>query len=170
MSTGITSKTKTLGLTAPEKLNETHDFSQFNCGESSINEYARQAHKQAKSRNAVIYVTCENGTNLVKGFYTLSNGSVARNEPPKSMQRFSMSEIPVTILGRLGVDKGYQGQGVGLDLLKDAIERSIKASELIASRAVLVHALDQGLADFYKKHAGFQESTVSPLTLFMSLP
>lgn len=85
------------------------------------------------------------------------------------MQRFSMSEIPVTILGRLGVDKGYQGKGIGLDLLQDALERSISAAEIIGSRAVLGHALDQRLADFYKKHAGFQESTASPLTLFLAL-
>lgn len=169
MSTESTETTEALGLSAPEKLNEVHDFSQFDCDENSINKFAKEAHKQARNRNSVIYVVCEEGTNFVKGFYSLSNGSVARNEPPKNMQRFSMREIPVTILGRLGVDKDYQGKGVGLDLLKDALERSIIASEIIGSRAVLVHALDQRLADFYKKHAGFQESTVSPLTLFLAL-
>lgn len=169
MSNKITEKTKTLGLTAPEKLTEKHDFSQFDCNEPSINEFAVKAQKQSKYRNSVIYVVCESGTKFVKGYYTLANGSVIRSEPPKSMQRFSMSEIPVTILGRLGVDKDYQGKGVGLDLLQDALERSINAAEIIGSRAVLVHALDQRLADFYKKHAGFRESTVSPLTLFLAL-
>jgi GNAT superfamily N-acetyltransferase len=85
------------------------------------------------------------------------------------MQRFSMNEIPVTILGRLGVDKSYQGKGVGLDLLQDALQRAINAAEIIGSRAVLVHALNQKLADFYKKHAGFKESPITPLTLFMAL-
>jgi GNAT superfamily N-acetyltransferase len=160
---------ETLGLTAPVKLNEHHDLSPFDCGEPSVNDFAQKAHKQAKTRNAVIYVVCETGTNVVKGFYTLSNGSVARNEPPKSMQRFSMNEIPVTILGRLGVDKSYQGKGVGLDLLQDALQRAINAAEIIGSRAVLVHALNQKLADFYKKHAGFKESPITPLTLFMAL-
>lgn len=169
MSEKTAGKTQTLGLSAPEKLNENHDFSQFDCEEFSINEFAKKAHKQAKSRNAVIYVVCEKGTHIVKGYYTLSNGSVARNEPPKSMQRFSMNEIPVTILGRLGIDKDYQGKGIGLDLLQDAIERSIGAAEIIGSRAILVHALNQRLADFYKKYAGFQESTISPLTLFLAL-
>lgn len=169
MSDNAIAKTQTLGLSAPEKLNENHDFSQFDCKESSVNDFAKKAQKQAQSRNAVIYVVCEKGTNLVKGYYTLSNGSVARNEPPKNMQRFSMSEIPVTILGRLGVDKDYQGKGIGLDLLQDALQRSIVAAEVIGSRAILIHALDQRLADFYKKHAGFKESTVSPLTLFLAL-
>ena len=169
MSNETNATPETLGLTAPVKLNEHHDLSQFDCGEPSVNDFAQKAHKQAKTRNAVIYVVCETGTNVVKGFYTLSNGSVARNEPPKSMQRFSMSEIPVTILGRLGVDKSYQGKGVGLDLLQDALQRAIIAAEIIGSRAVLVHALNQKLADFYKKHAGFKESPITPLTLFMAL-
>jgi GNAT superfamily N-acetyltransferase len=169
MSSKTATKTETLGLTAPEKLNDDHDLSQFECGEPTINDYARKAHKQAASRNAVIYVVCEKGSNIVKGFYTLSNGSVFRNEAPKNMQRFSQSEIPVTIMGRLGVDKEYQGQGIGLDLLKDALERSIVAAETVGSRAVLVHALNLSLADFYKKYAGFKESEVSPLTLFMAL-
>ena len=169
MSNEPNATTETLGLNAPIKLNEHHDLSQFDCGEPSVNDFAQKAHKQAKTRNAVIYVVCETGTNVVKGFYTLSNGSVARNEPPKSMQRFSMNEIPVTILGRLGVDKSYQGKGVGLDLLQDALQRAINAAEIIGSRAVLVHALNQKLADFYKKHAGFKESPITPLTLFMAL-
>lgn len=162
-------KTETLGLSAPVKLTEAHDFSRFDCGEPSINDFAKKALKQARARNSVVYVTCQEDTNDVKGFYTLSNGSVMRSETPKNMQRFSMNEIPVTILGRLGVDKDYQGQGVGLDLLQDALERSIMAAEIIGSRAVLVHALDQRLADFYRKYAGFRESPISPLTLFLAL-
>jgi GNAT superfamily N-acetyltransferase len=169
VSNEINATPETLGLNAPVKLNEHHDMSMFDCGEPSVNDFAHKAHKQAKSRNAVIYVVCEAGTNVVKGFYTLSNGSVARNESPKNMQRFSMSEIPVTILGRLGVDKSYQGKGIGLDLLQDALQRAIIAAEIIGSRAVLVHALNQSLADFYKKHAGFKESPITPLTLFMAL-
>jgi GNAT superfamily N-acetyltransferase len=162
-------KTETLALSAPEKLSPRHDFSHFDCGEESINRFATQAHKQAKFRNSVVYVVCEAGTDTVRGFYTLSNGSVIRNEAPRNMQRFSTNEIPVTLLGRLGVDQCCQGRGLGLDLLQDALERAIAAAGVVGSRAVLVHALDERMAEFYKKHAGFKESTVSPLTLFLAL-
>lgn len=169
MSTKPSEQGETLGLSAPERLHERHDLSQFDCNEISINEYLRNAQKQAKHKNAVVYVVCEAGTDVVKGFYTLSSGSVIRNEAPSNMARFSPKEIPVTILGRLGVDAAYQGKGVGLDLLQDAVERAIAASEVVGSRAVLVHALTQELATFYKKHAGFQESSITPLTLFLAL-
>ena len=169
MSTKPPEQGEALGLSAPERLGEHHDLSQFDCNEPSINDYVQKAHKQAAYKNAVIYVVCEAGTNVVMGFYTLSSGSVIRNEAPKNMARFSLNEIPVTILGRLGVDVRYQGKGVGLDLLQDALERAIAASEIIGSRAVLIHALTPELAAYYKKHAGFKESPITPLTLFLSL-
>lgn len=169
MSSEITSKTETLGLSAPEKMNHDHDFSQFDCGEESINEFVKKIRKQAEYHNCVVYVVCDIGTKIVRGFYTLSNGSVNRDEAPKNMTRFSTKDIPVTLLGRLGVDKRFQGRGVGADLLQDAVERAITASQVVASRALLVHALDASVAAFYKQQAGFRESPISPVTLFLSL-
>jgi GNAT superfamily N-acetyltransferase len=162
-------KAKSLGLSAPEKLNETHDFSAFECGEVSIDAYVKRAHKAQSAKDAIVYVTCRKGSSQVLGFYTLTNGSVMRDIAPKKLQRNAPNQCPVTILGRLGVDRTIQGHGVASALLQDAIERSIAVSEAVGSRAILVHALDQRLADFYKKHAGFSESSVSPLTLMLSL-
>jgi len=169
MSQGTTSKTKNLELSAPEKLNDTHDFSAFECGEASIDAYAKRAHKAHAAKDAIVYVTCRKDTTEVMGFFTLTNGATMRDEVPKKLQRNSPNPYPVTILGRLGVDKTIQGRGVAKALLQDAIERSIAASETVGSRALLVHALDQDLANFYKKYAGFIESSISPLTLMLSL-
>lgn len=163
------SKTQNLELSAPEKLNDTHDFSEFECGETSIDAYVKRAHKAQAAKDAVVYVVCLKGTMKVVGFYTLTSGSVMRDEAPKKMQRNAPKQCPVTILGRLGVDQTAQGQGLAIALLQDAIERSLQAAETVASHAILVHALDQRLANFYKKYAGFVESTVSPLTLMVSL-
>ena len=163
------SKTQNLELTAPEKLTDNHDFSGFDCGEMSINEYGKRAHKAQLAKDAVVYVACLKGTSTVVAFYTLTNGSVMRSEAPKAMQRNAPSQYPVTILGRLGVDKSIQGRGIAKALLQDAIERTLRAAEVIGSRAMLVHALDERLATFYQKNAGFVPSSVSPLTLMLSL-
>lgn len=169
MSTNATSTTQPLGLSAPEKLTSEHDLSQFDCKESSINEYVVTAYKQVSLKNAVVYVVCQTGTKIVKGFYTLSSGSVLRSEAISKMQRNSPERISVTLLGRFGVDKQYQSNGVGKDLLKDAIERCIFSAQTVASRGVLVHALDARLAMFYSKNAGFKPSPISDLTLFLAL-
>ena len=81
------SKTQNLELTAPEKLTDNHDFSGFDCGEMSINEYGKRAHKAQLAKDAVVYVACLKGTSTVVAFYTLTNGSVMRSEAPKAMQR-----------------------------------------------------------------------------------
>lgn len=160
-----------MALSAPVKLTEQHDVSEFESGEPSIDEYVRKRALAAQiQKHAVVYVACFHGTNKVAAFYTLSNGSVARADMvPKKLQRNSPDIHPVTILGRMGVTREAQGQGFALDMLQDALTRAIIASETVASAAVLVHPLTERLAAFYEK-AGFQRSPdLSPLTMMVSL-
>ena len=52
----------------------------------------------------------------------------------------------------LGVDKSKQGQGLGQDLLSDAMRRALQASKIIGARALLAHALDAQTSNFYLQH------------------
>ncbi|MNF83594.1 hypothetical protein D3C84_659190 [compost metagenome] len=165
-------KTEPMELSAPEKLNDFHDVTKFDCGESSINDYlSKDARKAQQRKHAVVYVCCMAGTNVVAAFYTLSNGSVARqNVVPRSHQRNSPALHPVTILGRMGVTLEAQGNGYAIDLLQDAIGRCIAAASAVGSSAVVVHPLTDKLADFYAKHADFKPCPdLSPLTMMLSL-
>ncbi|MFZ3182826.1 MAG: hypothetical protein WA173_01615 [Pseudomonas sp.] len=172
MPTEIDVQTEPVELSKPEKLNKFHDFTQFDCGEPSINDYLHKTARKAQDNKlAVVYVTCFAGTNRVAGYYTLSNGSVVREYVvPRSHQRNSPNAHPVTILGRMGMSGAAQGYGFSIDLLQDAIRRCMIASESVGTSAVLVHPLDDKLADFYAKHAGFQRCPeLSPLTMMLSL-
>ncbi|MDI3357101.1 hypothetical protein MO767_22510 [Pseudomonas sp. UYIF39] len=172
MPTEIDVQTRPVELSKPEKLTKFHDFTEFDCGESSINDYLHKDARKAQDRKqAVVYVSCFAGTNRVAGYYTLSNGSIARQHvTPKSYQRNSPSAHPATILGRMGVTMIAQGHGFAVDLLKNAISRCMIASDSVGTSAVLVHPLDDKLAEFYAKHAGFQRCPdLSPLTMMLSL-
>ncbi len=161
-----------VALSSPERLNNTHDLSTFDCGEFSINEYLHDKARQAQDKkHAVVYVSCFSGTNKVAAYYTLSGGSVDRSHVvPKKHQRNSPNNHPVTILGRMGITLEAQGQGYATDLLQDAIARSISASQVIASSAVIVHPLTEELAGFYARKAGFQPCPdLSPLTMMLPL-
>jgi len=72
------------------------------------------------------------------------------------------------IIGRLAIDKEYQGQGLGRALLQDALLRVTKASELVGARAVLVHAVDQQAVPFYARY-GFKTFPHGNQTLFLPI-
>lgn len=106
--------------------------------------------------------------NQVIGYYALAAGSVDNKEAPGNIKRNMPNPIPILVLGRLAIDKKYQGMRLGSQLLKDALLRAIAVSEHVAFKAVLVHALSEEAKQFYE-HYGFKESPIHPLTLFLSL-
>ena len=76
--------------------------------------------------------------------------------------------IPMTVMGRLGVDQAWQGQRLGALLLRDAIYRTAQAASIIGIRGMLVHALSADAKRFYERW-GFCEALGHPMTLEVSL-
>jgi GNAT superfamily N-acetyltransferase len=70
--------------------------------------------------------------------------------------------IPVVLLARLAVDRSVQGRGLGAFLLADAMRRTVTAAEEFGIRALLVHALNEDAASFYRRH-GLVPSPTDPL-------
>jgi predicted N-acetyltransferase YhbS len=74
--------------------------------------------------------------------------------------------IPVTLLGQLGVDRRYQGQGIAASLVKDALIRSLTVSGAVGVAAVYVDALTRDLIPFYER-LGFDSISASEPTAMM---
>lgn len=74
--------------------------------------------------------------------------------------------IGVVLLARLAVDRSEHGAGLGKALLVDALTRALTAAEAIGARAILVHAIDEEAAAFYKKF-GFEPSPLDPKQLML---
>ena len=104
----------------------------------------------------------------VAGYYSLAAGSVARETTPGRVRRNAPDPVPVVVLGRLAIDKDYQGEGLGRALLRDAILRILQAADIIGVRAILVHALFEQARRFYEE-CGFTASPINPLTLMITL-
>ena len=96
--------------------------------------------------------------NRVAGYSSLTVGQIDTREVPdrirKGMGRYP---IPVVLLGRLAVDSGYQGRGIGAGLLRDAIRRALTISEQAGVRAMMTHPIDENASRFYREF-GFVES------------
>jgi predicted N-acetyltransferase YhbS len=74
----------------------------------------------------------------------------------------------VVLLGRLAVGESHQGKGLGSILLADALRRIGKASQVMAVYAVVVDALNDQAADFYRQF-GFIPLPSQPLKLFLPM-
>lgn len=153
-------------IQAPEPLDTAHDVRSFACGVPSLDSYlltrAMGDQRAEKSRTYVATVS-----ERVVGYYTLAAGSVDPGEAPQRLARGQGRQpIPIVLLGRLAVDKDYQGRGLGEALLVEALGRSAAAADAIGARAVLVHAVDSHARAFYLKY-GFEPSPTDPLHLMM---
>lgn len=156
-----------MGVVAcPSALQESHQFHEFDCGRNTLNEWLiKRAIKNQDSGASRTFVICSQ--KKVIGYYTLASGSVERLNTPKVISRNMPESIPVTVLGRLAIDKQFQKQRLGSALLKDAIQRTALIAKDIGIRALLVHALDDQAKAFYLQY-GFIESPIDCLTLFLS--
>jgi GNAT superfamily N-acetyltransferase len=155
-------------IAAPELLAQGHDVTAFDCGYAVLNDWLKiRALPNQSSGASRTYVVTEN--RRVVGYYALAVGGVVAADAPGKVRRNMPDPIPVMILGRLAIGLSWQGKGLGLDLLRDAILRTQKAAAIAGIRAMLVHAIDTEAARFYER-AGFLSSPVRPLTYMMPLP
>jgi len=152
----------------PEKLQPKHDVSKFDCGAPGLNDWLRRrALQNQQSGASSTYVVLDKIR--VVGYYSLGAGSVARETATGRVRRNAPDPVPVVVLGRLAVDRDFQGEGLGRVLLRDAILRTLQASDIIGVRAILVHALSEQAKRFYED-CGFAPSPINPLTLMITVP
>lgn len=150
----------------PEPLGPDHVLEGFDCGRASLNVWlTRHARQAAAAGSARTYVVVDSEQGRVVGYDALTAAGVEREAATarvlKGMPRYP---IPVVLLARLAVDVSVSGRGVGAWLLRDAMVRTLAASETIGVRAMLVHAIDDEARAFYLRH-GLEPSHTNPLHL-----
>lgn len=154
-------------MTPPEPLNATHDTAQFACGEASLDAWLKQrALKSARDGASKTYVVAEAG--IVVAYYALAVGAVTHAISAGKVKRNMPDPIPVMIIGRLAVDARYRGRGIARALVRDALIRTLNVAEIAGVRAMLVHALSDDAAQFWRT-VGFEPSPVDDRTLMVVL-
>jgi predicted GNAT family N-acyltransferase len=145
-----------------ESLKSKHNREDFECGQKVLDDYLKkQANQDIKKKLSACFVMTEKDKSVekVKGYYTLSNTSIARILIPEKFQKKfpkSYKTIPATLLGRLARDKSVIGQGKGEKLLMDALYRSYLASKEMGSFAVVVDPINEKTEKFYEDY-GFKK-------------
>lgn len=138
---------------SPAHITTKHDLEDFRSGEETLDNWLRErAIANMELSASRTYVICPSGSRKVIGYYAVCMGQILNQEVIGSMRRNMPRQIPTVMLGRLAVDQKWQGKGLGGALLRDAVERSNRASKEVSARLMIVHAISLEAETFYLHH------------------
>ena len=150
------------------RLTADHDPRGFDCGNEQMNRWlVDHALASQKADLARTYLLLRNGT--VVGYVSLTTGSIRREAAPKRYARGTPRHpIPTILIARLAIDQRHQGQRLGSRLLAEALRLAVAASDAAAARLVVVDAIDEQAARFYRRW-GFIDAPENPNRLFRKI-
>jgi GNAT superfamily N-acetyltransferase len=151
-----------VGLTAD------HDVGDFDCGNDELDAWLRD-HSLASQRADLARTYLVLADDAVVAYVSLTTGSVRPETVPtryaRGMPRYP---IPTILIARLAVDRGHQRNRLGSRLLAEALRRAVRTSDVIAARLVVVDAIDDDAAEFYRRW-GFISVPENPHRLFRKI-
>jgi GNAT superfamily N-acetyltransferase len=150
-------------------LGSNHVREGFCSGSEALDRYFSVQVGQDIRRNITnCFVATDDSNHKIAGYYTLSAAQIPLTGLPgeiaRKMPRYDA--VPASRIGRLAVDRLYQGKRIGSALLADALLRSSTSS--LAVYALLVEAKDEQAEAFYLYH-GFIPCIGASQTLFLPL-
>lgn len=155
-------------FSAPRPLRPGDPVDEFDCGVDELNRYLSKHALQAQGGDgARTYVSFSAGK--IAAYYTLAYGAVEYAEAPaRTTKGLSRHPVPVLLLARLATDERFKGQGLGTEMLRDALLRTLSAAEIAGLRAVVVDAKNDGAKRFYERF-GFESFPGNPYRLNLIL-
>lgn len=150
-----------------EKLHRHHVLDAFDCGEEALNRFLIRFALQNQLANGSQTYLAVAGNDTIVGFYTVAVGEVRYEEAPSRLTKgLARHPVPVMLLARLGVAKGWHGKKVSPGLLRDAVLRTLQVANIAGVRALVVHAKNDAARSFYQRF-DFEPSPSDPLHLFV---
>ena len=152
-------------------IGKQHDRAAFDCGDANLNlylhRYARQNHESGGAK--CFAATPVDAPARVLGFYTLSAASLEfARTPALAKKGLARYDVPVFRLGRLAVDRGVQGRGLGGALLLRAADRCIRVAHDVGGVALLIDAKNDRAARWYESYGALRLED-APLSLVLPL-
>ncbi len=140
-----------------EPLAAHHDRVRFTCGIDSLDQYLQMYAGQDVRRraNSVFVLVDQHEPAGVLGYYTLCATSLSQGDVPiaarKHLPRYPL--VSATLVGRLAVAAGRQGQGLGTLLVADAMRRAYASAYVVGSSMLVVDAISEQVVAFYEANS-----------------
>jgi GNAT superfamily N-acetyltransferase len=133
-------------------VREDHVLDGFSCGNDYLDGWLGLAALEAGRKNVSRAYVWDDDGGVVRAYFSLAPDKIRRADLPKAIGRGDPDEIPAVLIGKLALDRALQGQGLGRQLLVDAISRAVAAVEIVSGRYIVVDAIDEDAAAFYSRH------------------
>jgi len=108
----------------------------------------------------------EDSVERICGYYALTLAELEARHLPDVWRKKLPRRIPGVRLGRLAVDKAFQGRGLGELLLVDALMRARRVTVEAGGIGLFVDAIDERAAEYYVRF-GFAPAPDNPLLLLL---
>lgn len=153
------------------------DVRSFDCGKDAINTYLHRhaAKNMALNLNRTFvlsYALNKSARKLhVAAYYTLAHQVLTREELPDP-SRLPRYPVPVILLAQLGVDRRFQGQGLGAKTLVWALRHTYQIAsnpDGIPAMGVVLDVLDRDALAFYQSFEFFLALADNPMKLFVPM-
>lgn len=133
-------------------LGDGHHLDAFTCGKEPLDDWLKaQARRAQDAGTARTYVWTRPGSVDVLAYFSIAPTQVVRAEVPRPLTG-GYSVIPAYLLARLALDNTLHGQGLGGQLLLDALARVVDAATVGGGRPIVVDAIDNQATAFYRRH------------------
>lgn len=145
-------------MSAPEfesrRLSDDDVLDGFGCGVAELDTWlVEQAQRAQRAGTARTTVWRRTSDRELVGYFSICPTEV-RRDTARLTRRWTggASIVPGFMLARLAVAQSVQGQGLGEQLLLDALETIADASARVGGRVVVVDPVDEGAAAFYRRY------------------
>jgi len=134
-------------------LCEDDDVQQFESGVALLdNWFTTQAVRAHKTGICAVTVWIDSEIGQICGYFAISPTQAVKevDSLPRSLNS-GFSTVPGYRIGRLALASYLQQQGLGKQLLLDAIRTAIAASEIAGGRLIIIDPIDQQVAAWYDR-------------------
>lgn len=136
-----------------QRLGERHDLAQLGCGHDELDRWLlHEALRAQAAGTAHTTVWTRPDDLVVVAFYAIAPTQFMRTDLPSRSLSAGYSTIPGYLIARLALTQALHGQGLGTQLLLDALERVVLAATNAGGRLIAVDAIDDAAHSFYRRH------------------
>jgi GNAT superfamily N-acetyltransferase len=151
-----------------EPLCDGHDLTSFHCGHAALDDWLMFHARNAAGQGTRTYVLLDEARTLA-GYFAIAPHLVEREELPRRIGRGAPNKIPAVLLAKLALHERFHGQGLGAELLVWALTTIVGAARAAGGKLIVVDAIDDTAAGFYRHHDLRAASDDDPHRLVMKI-